>query len=170
MAMTAWLANVLQHRKLLVGQRSGHKPHDAEQADRLIAARHGHDRDCAVAAGQEVLAPGGKFRRGIRHVGNIHDPAIKQGCAVHVIPRERGTGNCASPGFDESRIRRGDGRGVDRGPIPERDADEGARKELQPALHDGVEYRLRVVERIADDLQNFRRCRLLLQRFAQLTT
>ena len=168
MAMTAWLAKCLQHCDLLVGERPGHKPHDAEQADRLIAAHHGHDRDRAVAAGQEVLAPGGKFRRGIRHVGNIHDPAIKQGCAVHVIPREGGTGNCASPRFDASRIRRGDGRGVDRVPVPERDADEGARKELQPALHDGVEHRLRVAERVADDLRISDGRRLLLQRLAEI--
>ena len=169
MAMTACAANVLKHRKLLVGQRPGHKPHDAEQADRLIAAHHGHDRDRAVAAGQEVLAPGDKFRRGIRHVGNIHDPAIKQGCAVHVIPREGGTGNCASPRFDASRIRRGDGRGVDRVPVPERDADEGARKELQPALHDGVEHRLGIGGRVADDVQDLGSRGLLLERFAQLT-
>ena len=158
-----------QHRKLLVGQRSGHKPHDAEQADRLIAARHGHDRDCAVAAGQEVLAPGGKFRRGIRDVGNIHDPAIEQRCAVHVIPREGGTGNCASPGFDESRIRSGDCRGIDRGPIPERDADEGARKELQPTLHDGVEHRLRVGGRGADYPQDLGGRRLTLVSLVQLS-
>ncbi len=116
----------------------------AGQADRLIAAHHRHDRNRAVAAGQEVLGPGGKFGRGIRRVGNIHDPAIKQGCAVHIIPRERGTGNCASPRFDASRIRRGDGRGVDRVPVPECDADEGTRKELQPALNNGLEHRLGV--------------------------
>ena len=167
-AMTACAAKVLQHCDLLVGERPGHKPHDAEQADRLIAAHHGHDRDRAVAAGQEVLGPGDKFRRGIRHVGNIHDPAIKQGCAVHVIPREGGTGNCASPRFDASRIRRGDGRGVDRVPIPERDADEGARKELQPALHDGVEHRLGIGGRVADDVQNLGSRRLLLQRLGQI--
>ena len=158
----------LQHCDLFVGERPGHKPHDAEQADRLIAAHHGHDRDRAVAAGQEVLAADGKFRWGIRHVGNIHDPAIKQGCAVHVIPCEGGTGNCASPRFDASRIRCGDGRGIDRVPVPERDADKGARKELQPASHDGVEHRLRVAEGVAYDGEDFGGRRLLLQRLGQL--
>jgi hypothetical protein len=51
-------------------------------------------------------------------------------------------------------------------PIPERDADEGPRKELQTTLHDGVEHRLGIGGRVTDDVQNLGSRRLLLERFA----
>ena len=112
--------------------------HDTERADRLGAAHHGHDRNRPVAAGQEVPGPDGKFGRGTLHIGNVHDPVIENGGTVHVLPREGGTGNCASPRFGASGIGLGDSRGLDYVPVPERKADEGIRKELKSALHDGV--------------------------------
>ena len=46
----------------------------------------------------------------------------------------------------------GDGHDLEHVPVPEQDADEGVRKELQPALHYGVEYRLSIGGRVADDV------------------
>ena len=131
-----------QERKLLIRKRSWRTAYDAEQADRLIAAHHGRDRDRPVTAGQEVPAPGGQFGRSIPHVRNVHDPAIEHGCTMHVLPREGGTGNCASPRFGALGITLSDGRGINHVAVPKREADESVRKKLQATLHYGVEYRL----------------------------
>ena len=40
----------LQHGSLIVRQRAGGEPHDAERADRNVAPHHRHDGDGAVAA------------------------------------------------------------------------------------------------------------------------
>jgi hypothetical protein len=53
-------------------------------------------------------------------------------------------------------------------PIHERDADRGIGKELQAARNDGVEHRLGIAERVADDSQDVGGGGLLLQRFGQI--
>ena len=132
----------LQERNLSIRKRSGRTSHDAEQADRLIAAHHGRDRDRLVTTGQKVPGPGGQFGRSTPHVGNIHDPAIEHGRTVHVLTREGGTRNCASPRFGALGITLSDGRGINHIAVPKREADESVRKKLQATLHYGVEYRL----------------------------
>ena len=61
---------------------------------------------------------------------------------MHVLPREGGTGNCASPRFGALGITLSDGRGINHIAVPKREADESVRKKLQATLHYGVEYRL----------------------------
>ena len=143
----------LQHRKLLVRERPGREAHDAERADRGIAAHHGHHRHRPVAARQEVPAAGREFERRVPDVGDVHDPGVENGGAVHVLARERKR-EPAPPRLGASGIRLGDGRGPHLVPVRERDADGGVGEELQPALHDGIEHRLRIVERVADDSQD----------------
>jgi hypothetical protein len=85
----------------------------------------------------------------------------------HVFARQRDW-KPASDRFDSGGIRGGDRRRIDFIPIREQDDNRGAREQPQPALNDGVEHRLRVAERIADDAEYpGGRC-LLLQRFAHI--
>jgi hypothetical protein len=153
--------------KLLVRERPRREAYNAERADRLTAAHHGHDRDRPVAACKEVPAASCKFSERFPDVGNVHDLAIENGVAVHVLPRE-GVWKSAPPRFGASGIGFGDGRGLDYVTAPERDADGGVRKELQAALNYGVEHRLGIGGRVADDAQNLGSCGLLLQRFVEI--
>src|SRR5262249_60596035 len=61
------------------------------------------------------------------------------------------------------------GCGVDPIAVSKRKTDEGVRKELQDALHYGLEYRLGIGRRTANNVQNIGRRGLLLERFVQLT-
>src|SRR5262249_49074235 len=61
------------------------------------------------------------------------------------------------------------GCGVDPIAVSKRKTDEGVRKELQDALHYGLEYRLGIGRRTANNVQNIGSRGLLLERFVQLT-
>jgi len=84
---------------------------------------------------------------------------------VHVIPREGGTGNCTSPRSTRAGSGAATAAALIVSPYLSATLTRAPGKSFKPALHDGVEHRLRVIERIADDLQDFRRRRLLLERF-----
>ena len=101
-----------QERKLLIRKRPRRMAHDAEQANCLIAAHHWGDCDRPVTAGQEVPGSGSQFGRSIPRVRNVHDLAIEHGCTTHVLPREGGTGNRASPRFGALGITLSNGRGI----------------------------------------------------------
>src|SRR5262249_60221572 len=100
-------------------------------------------------------------------VGDLNHPTTEQSCTMHIFPRERRSGYCASPCFGALGITCSNGRGINPLAIPKRKTDEGVRKELQPALYNGLEYRLSVAGRSADDLKHIGSRRLLLKRFAQ---
>jgi hypothetical protein len=126
---------------LLVRERTGVGPQDAERADGNIAAQHRHGRHRAIAGRQEIARSDCQFRRHVLGVGNIHDPAIENGRARYVRARERQR-HSASHCFDARRIGRGDGGSLDLIPVCESNQDGGAGKKLEPACHDGVEHRL----------------------------
>jgi hypothetical protein len=88
---------------------------------------------------------------------------------MHVFPRERGSGNCASPRLGALGITISNGCGVDSIAVPKCKTDEGIRKELQQTLHYGLEYRLGIGRRIADNIQNIGGRGLLLDSLVQLT-
>ena len=75
----------LEQRKLLVRQRSDGPAHDAERADRGIAAHHRHDGDRAVAARKEILRAGRDIGRRVRHIGNVEGLRVENRNAVHVV-------------------------------------------------------------------------------------
>src|SRR6516165_7403091 len=156
-----------EHLALLVRQWAGHQTYDLEGSDWRLAAHHWHDSYCAVASCQEVAAAFRKLGWPILRVGNIYHPAIEYGDAVHVVARER-NGKNSPHCIGASRIAAGYGREPYLVPVRERDLDRRVRKEIEPTLHNRIEYRLGILERIADNLQDVGGRRLLLERFAQL--
>ena len=153
----------LQHRKLLVGKRPRRESHHAQGPDRVVAADHRHDSDGAIPTRQEVAAAGGPLAGRALDIGNIDDPALENGHAMHVLARE-GEGKPAAPCRRAHGIRFSDGRGAHFVSVRKRHADGGTGKQLQSTSHDGVEDRLGVGGRVADGSQDFGRRRLLLER------
>ena len=79
----------LQELHLLIRERPGFVAHDTDDANRSTAAHHGHHRHCPVAAGKEVARPGYELGRRVSDVGDVHNSAVENGEAVHVLARER---------------------------------------------------------------------------------
>ena len=157
----------LQHIELLLRQRPRREPNNADGADRGIAPQHRHDGDRAVASRQEIASAARQLKRALLGVGNVHHPGVENGDAVHVFAGERNR-KPAPYRFDASGIRVGGRCGLDLVPVRQRDHDRSIRKQLEPALHDGIEHRLGVVERVADHSENVGGGGLLLERFAEL--
>ena len=140
-------------------------PYDVQRANRLIAAHHWHHRHGAVAAGQQILRAHRQFLRRLMRVSKIDFAPVKDGCAGDKLVRQRH--RIAPPqGFETGLVRPANSGELDQITVGKRNGHDRVRKQVQPAAHDGVEGRLRVGRRVADDLENFRRRGLLLQRFA----
>ena len=88
------------------------------------------------------------------HVRYIDEPALQDRRAVHVAASER-VRKPALPGFRALGIALGDGDRPHLIAVGQCDGDRGVGKQFHPALHDGVEHRLRVGERIADHGEDF---------------
>src|SRR5262249_14933360 len=141
----------LENRTLLVRERAGRAPRQGQRADRDIAAHHWHGRVRPITGGQKVARADGQFWRGLLYVGDSHDPTIENRGAGHVLTAQRDR-KPAPNRFDASRIGGGHRRRINFIPIREQDDYRSAWKQLQPALDDGVEYRLGIAKGIADDL------------------
>ncbi len=109
-----------------------------------------------------------QLHRRVARVGNVHLPPVEDGGAGDVFARQR---------HRIARLQRfglsaasatGDGAEVDGVAFGQRDDDGRVREQPQPAAHDGIERRLRVGRRIADDFENFRGRGLLLQRLGEI--
>ena len=87
------------------------------------------------------MRSGCKFERHFSGVGNVYDPPIKDRDTVHIFPRERNR-PAAPQRFSASGIRFGKRGGPQLVAVGEHNEDRSTGKELQPALNNGLEYRL----------------------------
>ena len=99
----------------------------------------------------KILRAGRKLHWRIPNIGNVHNFGIKDGGAIYIFARE-GDRKFPPPHFGAYRIIFVDCSGFDLIAVGQCQADGGIRKKIQSALHDGVEDRLRICRRIADDL------------------
>ena len=156
-----------QQFSLLVGKRPRIAPYDVQRANRLIAAHHRHYRHGAVSAGQQILCPCRQFLRRLMRVSKINFAPVKDRCARDKLVRQRHR-KAPPQGLDTGFVRPANSAELDQIMVGKRNGHDRIRKQVQSAADDGVEGRLRVGRRVTDDLENFRRRRLLLQRFAQV--
>jgi len=144
-----------QQRHLLVGQRARQVAHHADRTDGRIASQHRHDRHRARAAAEEIADARQQRALGVcRGIRNVDHPAIEDGERVHVLTREP-EWKARRPGCPALGIEVGDCREPHLVAVGQHHGDGGIREQIQAALHDGFEDRLRVGGRTADGLENF---------------
>ena len=86
---------------------------------------------------------------------------------MHVFARERER-KALLPGLGARRILLRHRGGPDHAVVGQRDEDGVIGEQAQAALHDGIEHRLRVAHRIADDVEHLAGRGLLLQRLGEI--
>src|SRR4029079_15514474 len=116
---------------------------------------------CAITGGQEVLRSGRDFGWRAQSVGHVYNFSIEKRSAMHVVARERDR-EAGLVHLGASRVGLGKCGGPQRISIGKRDENGSVGEDLQPALHDRIEYRLRVRGRTADQLENIGSRGLLL--------
>ncbi len=155
-----------RERHLLLGELAGCGAQDCETADRLALPQQRNAQRREVTQRQRQLG----------HARNCFAPSTVSATAMTRESRMQVACAAAAiqrPGFQKSALARSPRRRSRRlrSPSCRPWASPGRRlaaEQLLAALHDGVEYRLRVGDRSADHAQHLRRRRLLLERFLRL--
>src|SRR5829696_981444 len=127
-------------RSLLFGERASGNTDHAKRTNGRLVAYHGDDGHGPIAAGHEAPCDR-KFRWRVFGVRDVDDLTVENGGTVHVFACQSER-KPAPPRLGSRRICESDS--LDLISVGKRDADRRTRKELQAALDDGIEHRLRV--------------------------
>src|SRR4029453_13873142 len=116
---------------------------------------------------QRILRAHRQFLRRLVRVSKIDFVPVEDGCAGDKLVRQRH--RIAPPqGLETGLVRPANSGKFDQIVVGKRNGHDRFREQVQPAAHDGVEDRLRVGRRVADNFENFRGRGLLLQRFRKI--